>query len=255
MGLPGRDGMVAAEPSPQSPQWLLVAGEETVTGSVLQATAADPVLVAGRVREAEQRPLLCSLFRRVLVAAFGDNQIHLLPPLGCGVRPVCQGAWPQDLGLAIVLGGAVSCSPFPLWRPLRGPWVKSHRVWCRPCIFAFFQSVLGCFSGVSWAVSPPPPAPCPGLCRRRRGAPPLGRGQALRCLRCVVSMAGIKAPQRLRRLQTPLEPPKPSVHLQAGDVALFSWLLGAQLSPRSPIPSERLRVFCRRGCFVFHQVV
>lgn len=149
-----------------------VAGKKTVTGSALPATSAAPVLGDGPelvtvgVREAEQRPLLRSLFRRGPRPAFGGSR-SLSSPLGGGARPL-----PGVLLASRFRGGdglGVCCSLVPVWRPLPGPWVRSQPG-CAVPAFCLFPECL-------WLLlfslpSPPPPAQCLGLVTRRVAPPP-----------------------------------------------------------------------------------
>lgn len=169
MGLPGRGcpprGGMGWDRSalPAAPTVAVVAGKKTVTGSALPATAAAPVLGDGpelvtvRVREAEQRPLLRSLFRR------GPRRYLWWQPdpsllLSAVVSGLCPGTfWPQHLGAAMVLG--VSCFLVPLWRPLSGPWLKSHPG-CTVPAFCLFPECLRLLLSLP---SPLPPAQCLGL--------------------------------------------------------------------------------------------
>lgn len=149
-----------------------VAGSKTVTGSALPAISAAPVLgdgpelVAVGVREAEQRPLLRSLFRRGPRPAFGGSR-SLSSLLGGGGRPLYPGSyWPQDLGAAMVWGILL---PGPVWRPLPGPWVRSQPGCAVPAFCLFPECLrLLLFS----LPSPPPPAQCLGLLTRRAVPPP-----------------------------------------------------------------------------------
>lgn len=148
--------------------------QEDCDGLCVTATSAAPVLgerpelVTVRVREAEQRPLLRSLFRQGPRPAFGGSR-SLSSPLGGAVRPLYPGSyWPQDVGAAVAWG--VSCSLVPVRRPLRGPGVRSQPG-CAVLHFAFsgvplaaaavssFSASRCSVSGSSHAESRPPPCP------------------------------------------------------------------------------------------------
>lgn len=146
LSAPGRDGMGPLSPS-RRPHCGCCRRQEDCDGLCVAATAAAPVLGDGpelvtvRVREAEQRPLLRSLFRR------GPRRYLWWQPdpslLSAVVSGLCPGTfWLQHLGAAMVLG--VSCFLFPLWRPLSGPWLKSHPG-CTVPAFCLFPECLCCF--------------------------------------------------------------------------------------------------------------
>lgn len=93
---------------PAAPTLAAVAGKKTVTGPALSAAAAEPALGDGPelvtvgVREAEQRPLLRSLFRRgprlCLWWQSGPSPLSLAVVSG-----LYSGTFrPQDLGAALV---------------------------------------------------------------------------------------------------------------------------------------------------------
>lgn len=143
-------------------------GLRAVPAAAARALGDGPELVTVGVREAEQRPLLRSLFRRVLVAALSGSLVFS-SPLGGVVRPV-----PGDLLASRLRGGdglGVSCSLFRVWRPPPGPWVRWQPVpaFCPlPECLWLFRSLprRSLFSSCSASGSAPirraAPPPCPG---------------------------------------------------------------------------------------------
>lgn len=145
----------AASTLPGAPTVAAVAGQKTVTGSALPAIAAAPALGDGPelvtvgVREAEQRPLLRSLFRwgprRCLWWQSGPSPLP--SAVVSGLYP--GNFWPRDLGAMMVWG--IFCSLFPEWRPLPGPWVR-----LQPGSLHFVFPK--CLRRLLSLPSPPPPA-------------------------------------------------------------------------------------------------
>lgn len=98
-----------------------------------------PELVAAGVREAEQRPLLRSLFRPVRGAALGGRGSLFSP--SAVVSGFYRGTfWPQGLGAAMVCG--VSCSLFRVRSNSLGP--GSDRSQSAQSLHFVFLGVFGC---------------------------------------------------------------------------------------------------------------
>lgn len=169
LGLAGRGGprwgrcALPAAPHPVA----VVAAKEPATSCARPATAAAPVLVPVRVREAEPRPLLRSLFRRgPRRCAWRRPHPSLLP--SAEVSGLCPGTlWSPDLGAAMVWGWG-SCFLVPLRRPRPGPWVKWHPGRTAPAWRLSPEPLSAAFSAFS-----PPPAQRLGLGFRRRVVRPL----------------------------------------------------------------------------------
>lgn len=197
------------------------------------ALGESPGLVTVGVREAEQRPLLRSLFRR------GPRRCPRWQP---GPFPVRSA---RVSGLSSGTLWASRCRGGDGWRG--NP--PAPRI---PC--GGVHSGLGsgrtvpafCFSGVSLAsfsaLSPSSSCSVPGSCLIRRAVQSL-------VLSGLKPSTVVKASEPLRGVSVPAEPPKPQCVLKDGAVALF-WLLGAEFSPHHPstsprIPSERVN-----GCSI-----